>query len=443
MCTAPRTLSLAILAVVLSGCGSESTGDVDAALVDAAVVFTDASRADATAAVDASVTIDAGPMCPAVSCPVAPAGYDLGDPMVAIDTCAFAMRDDDTWSSQQLVVDSLAASATVVTVADVLGDLNRTATSVPASALSTGTDVSNVVWSFAWNTGDNNVAYWIPQGLTGSTDASQSGTVDGKRVAMTTWYYDAASDPSSPGEKGVRISMADITNPADVSYRLLLLVEPYDDAGTPNYRAVNIHAGGVVWFGRCLYVADTSNGFRVFDMNQIMQVSTGSDTMGYDAISGNYYAHNYKYVVPQVGGYRRMSDCTPRFSFVALDRSTTPPSLISGEYNSSAADRRVFRWPLDPISGRLPSGTFYPREAFFMGYTHVQGAVAHDGAFYLSSSEPPAGRGSLVSASTSAAAVVAPWVDGPEDLVYDVTSDQLWGCGELVGKRYVFATTAP
>lgn len=428
-----------VIASLAAGCGFGGSGDSDGSVGDASGTG-DGAALDAARPDDAAGA-DAMPQCSVTACPVAPDGYTLGDPMVEVDPCVFPMQDDDLWAAQYALVDQLEAGATAVSVADVLADLNRDGVVVASTALSSGTDVPDVDWAFAWNSGDNNVAYWIPQGLTGSTDAADAGLVDGKRVAVTTWYYDPAADPSSPGDKGVRISLADITDPADVSYRLLLLVEPFDDDGQVSFREIPIHAGGVVWFGDYLYVADTGVGFRVFDMSRIVQVSTGVDAIGYDAGDQTFYAYSYKYVVPQVGRYRHVSECGPRYSFVALDRSTSPPSLISGEYSSSSPAHRVFRWPLDAATGRLPAGTFYPSEALFMGYTHVQGAVAHDGVFYLSTSEPPAGRGDLATTSVSGPATVGPWVDAPEDLVYDVGSDELWGCGEAVGKRYVFSAT--
>ena len=433
--------ALACIAVAAANsCGSNTPSEGDASIADASSSI-DGPVADASV-VDA-VGIDAAPACGPTLCPIAPNGYALGDPMVPVDGCAFPMRDDDTWAAQYGLVDQLAAELGTVSVTDVLGDLNRSGTTIAPADLSSGTDVSNVRWAFGWNSGDDNVEYWIPQGLTGSADTASSGLVDGRRVVLTTWYYDAAADPSSPGEKGVRISMADISDPNAVAYRLLLLVDPYDDNGQASFRSVPIHAGGAVWFGDYLYVADTGVGFRVFDMTRILQVSTGIDSIGYDSTDQTYYAHGYKYVVPQVGRYQHTSDCGPRYSFVALDRSTSPPSLISGEYDSASVARRVLRWPLDPVTGRLPSGTFVSSEALLMGYSHVQGAVAHDGRFYLSTSEPPAGRGDLVATSTAGPVSVVPWVDSPEDLVYDTNAGELWGCSEAVGKRYVFAVDQP
>ena len=50
---------------------------------------------------------------------------------------------------------------------------------------------SGVSQAFGWNSGDQNVDYWIPQGLTGSADASASGLVGGREVVLASWYYDA------------------------------------------------------------------------------------------------------------------------------------------------------------------------------------------------------------------------------------------------------------
>jgi hypothetical protein len=429
-------LLLTLLIAALAGCGDDAGGAFDASGAS------DAADRDAPAVDGAPARTDAAPTCPETACPSAPAGLALGDPLAPTDGCAFALVDDDSWTAQDALVDQLEAALTPAPVADVLADLNRQGSRVAATALSSGAEVDGVAWAFGWNSGDRNVAYWIPQGLTGSTDASADGLVAGKRLAVATWYYNADLDPQSPGDKGVRISLADITDLDDINYRLLLLVEPYDDGGRANLRAIPIHAGGAAWYGPYLYVADTGVGLRVFDTRRILRVATGKNLLGYDAADDTYYAYGYKYVVPQVGRYRRQA-CSPRFSFVALDRSSSPPSLLSGEYDSGSPAGRLFRWPLDPATHRLASATSYASEAFYLGYSHVQGAVAHDGQVYLSSSEPPSGRGAVVRTSASGFGTVAPWTDGPEDLVFDVGTGTLWGLGEHAPDRYVFAASAP
>jgi hypothetical protein len=102
---------------------------------------------------------------------------------------------------------------------------------------------------------------WYPQGITTSADAGADGQYEGKTVILTSWYYSGSGD-----NKGVRVSFVDYANPSAPRYRHVLLVEPYTDAtGSPNFRAVPMPAGGIVWYGHYLYVADTRGGFRVFD----------------------------------------------------------------------------------------------------------------------------------------------------------------------------------
>lgn len=409
-------------------------GAADGAVPDAALP--DAALPDA-ALPDAGVTCPTTPPCPALP----GAGYTEVNGLLAIDPCAFPILDQDTWAAQGALLDTLALTLPQRQVADVLADLNRVGSAISVTDLRGGAtpNVPGYLWGFAWNAGDLAVDYWIPQGLTGSPDAEASGLVAGRRVALVTWYYDAALDPASPGEKGIRVSLADVTAPASVTYRLLLLVEPYHDGTRVNLRAINIHAGGAVWYGPYLYVADTSVGFRVFDMTRLLQVDTSEDRIGWYSGTGTYHAYGYKYVIPQVGTLRRQSSCSQVFSFVALDRSQSPHRLVSGEYDASLITGRLYRWPLDAVTSRLPSGLSTPSDAFYLGKRQVQGAVSHGAKTYLSSSQPAAGHGELVVTIPGAVLGTVPWVDGPEDLLYDVVNDELWGCGELEPTRYVFA----
>lgn len=369
------------------------------------------------------------------SCPTPPANPVEGSGLVSIDRCAFPIEargfDDGAAAA-------LAAELPAAPLADVLMDLNRpatTVTNVPGNP-------AGVSQAFGWNSGDQNVAYWIPQGLTGSADASDSGLVEGREVVLASWYYSAAADPNTSGEKGVRVSLADVTNPASVAYRHLLLVEPFMDGTRPDFRAVVIHAGGMAWHGDLLYVADTVHGFRVFDLSRVLRVATGAQTIGYDEAQSAYYAANYKYVIPQVGHYERLGDCTPRFSFVALDRSTTPPSLVSGEYSASSITGRLFTWPLTE-TGHLTAELSFPSQAHFAMQSHLQGGVSKDGTFWLSSSEPPAGAGDLYVTAEATTTQVFGWIDAPEDLMLDLPRNKLWSLSEGDGERFVFAVSPP
>lgn len=369
------------------------------------------------------------------TCPTPPAAAVEGSGLVVVDRCAFPMESrgfgDDAATA-------LVEQLTVAPLADVLTDLNRAGTTVSAVP----GNPAGVSQAFGWNAGDQNVDYWIPQGLTGSADASAEGLVEGREVVLASWYYRIEDDPNASGEKGVRVSLADVTNPSSVAYRHLLLVEPFMNGSRPDFRAVKIHAGGMAWFGDLLYVADTVHGFRVFDLGRILRVDTGQPTIGYDATQSAYYAANYKFIVPQIGHYERLGDCTPRFSFVALDRSTTPARLVSGEYDAATITGRLFRWPL-MSSGHLEAPVSFPSDAHFAMHSHLQGGVSKGATFWLSSSEPPAGAGALYVATEAATTQVVGWVDAPEDLMIDVPRNKLWSLSEGHGERFVFAVSPP
>ncbi|RLB51425.1 MAG: hypothetical protein DRI90_22960 [Deltaproteobacteria bacterium] len=234
-----------------------------------------------------------------------------------------------------------------------------------------------------------------------------------------------------------------MTNPSTVSYRHLLLVEPTINGGQVDFLPVIIHAGGMAWVDHYLYVADTVHGFRVFDMGQILEVATAKNIIGWDPVDSLYYAGLYKYVVPQVGHYERGGDCAPRFSFVALDRSADPPALVSGEYDSGTLFGRLFHWPLAADSRRLAPATSFPQSAYFSLHSHLQGAVSNGPTHWLSSSEPPQGKGDLYVAAEGTASQTVTWVDAPEDLLLDGPRNKLWSLSEGHAERYVFAVSPP
>jgi len=315
-----------LVAFLLSACGDDGEGAGEGA-ADAAPGGPEVDAGPSRTEPDAGTTViedpceGQTPVCPAAS------GLTEGAGLAPIDRCAFPMEDRDTWSDSGALVDGLAAALDPVSLTDVLGDLNRTAAPIAAGDLPG--DVPGVESAFGWQSGDESVGYWIPQGITGSGDGVAGGRVDGRRVLLVSWYYDREQDPGSTADKGVRLAVVDATDPASIHYRFVLLVEPVAGEAGPSFGPIRVHAGGLAWVGDYLYVVDTSHGFRVFDMTRILRVQTGVDSIGLDPASGDYYAHNYAYVVPQVGTYAQTSSCDPRFSFVSVDRTSDPPSTRS------------------------------------------------------------------------------------------------------------------
>lgn len=411
--------------------GPSSLGDA-AGLDDAGAGGDGAAPGDAGGDAKAPRYVDPCNLAAAV-CTAAPAGYVAGSGLAPIDRCAYQLTESAGLGGPSALVDALAARTKRVTPADVVADANRDAVAAPAIPGAP----PGVAIAFRWNAEDEASTRWIPQGLTGSPDADSSGLVGGKRVILSSFY-----DSATTGAKGVRVAFVD-ASATPPRYRFALLVSPSGTTAAPSFVPVDVHAGGLVWYGRWLYVADTTHGLRVFDTASILEVATDQDAVGCDATTCR--AGLYKYVIPQVGKYEIASidaACEPLFSFVSLDRSSSPPSLVSGEYCSASACKgplagRVFRWPLDPATGLLRSARTFPTEAFFMGQTQVQGGAARGGVFYLSSSAPAAGGGALYRVKQGASATSV-WIDAPEDLMVDGPGGLLWCQSEAADARVVF-----
>ena len=381
------------------------------------------------------------------SCPVAPpecitsgtAPGPTSGVLTAISAAGFRLVDEGGWSAAAQTLDAIAAhpSATPVGLGDVLADLNRTATKVTSVP---GVECFHA--GFTWEPGDVGVTYWWPQGISGTATAYPDGAYQGRKVALVSWYHKPEEDAAGSPDKGVRVAIVDTTSLSDLHYRLALLVAPTTAGGKPTFGAVKVHAGGIAWYRDHLYVADTSNGFRVFDLTRILKVQTGDkNAIGLVSDAAGYHAAGYKYVIPQVSRYKLCGgSCCARFSFVALDPTTSPPSLLAGEYTASELTGRLHRWPLDPSTGRMleTAGVVQATEAFFPGVAKMQGADAHAGAYFVATSNG-SGNGTLHVGSPGKSLKKRGWAVGPEDLHWSSFSDNLWTVSEYPGKRWVFA----
>jgi len=356
----------------------------------------------------------------------------------------FRLSDDDTWSEYSAIWTKIEnnSATTKAPLSVIMGDLNRT------GSKKSYTLIDCFHSAFYWNNGDNKVGYWMPQGVTGSADSNQSGNgfsggkFNGKKIMLVSWYHNAEKDSSTSLYKGVRISFVDHSGSIP-KYRHALLVEPSSSAAGPTFHALassssSLHAGGIVWYKNYLYVVDTSHGLRVFDLNRILSVSTGkSKTVGYDIASKKYHAFNYKYVIPQVGSYSLCggANCCARFSFVSADLSTSPPSLLTGEYTSNEINGRLMRWPLTS-SGRLKviDGGVQCSQTLFTGVKKMQGAASYSGHYYISSSVTesivPTVMDTLYYGLSGGAVKSNEYPYGPEDLYYSKWSGLLWTCTE-------------
>ncbi|WP_433239517.1 hypothetical protein ACQPYK_32825 [Streptosporangium sp. CA-135522] len=275
---------------------------------------------------------------------------------------------------------------------------------------------------YCFDADDNAVREWYPQGLTCASDA---GT--GAGVFVVSWYY----KPETGAERGVRLSFL---NTATLRYRHVLLVGARPDGDiTP----IDIHAGGVAWYGGLLYVADTTRGMRVFDTRHIFEVD-GDDKTTIGRKGGVHNAFGYRYVMPQTGAWTSMGGGA-RFSFAAIDRTTATDTLISGEYvDTPGTSGRVARWPLNP-DGSLQAdagGVAAALDAYRLPEAKIQGALSHEGTWYLSQAAGATRNGSLIVVGDTVAK--RPFPVGPEDLTCVRDRNTLWSVTEFAGRRVVY-----
>ncbi len=331
--------------------------------------------------------------------------------MVPTDKAPFTLRRATGTLAEGAA--KLAGEIKPATVQTVLADANRKAVRKGAAA-AFGAMRPPSMW-YAFDRGDQDTTDWYPQGLTCGED---SGTIDAS-VFFVTWYFRPQA-----GERGIRISFL---SPQTLKYRHALLVEAKPDG---SYLPINIHAGGVVCYGDRLYVADTTRGLRVFDLTKVLDLrSVQSDLGDPERIGrhqGKLHAFGYRYVLPQTDSWR-LATTGARFSFVGVDRTTTPHTLISGEYVEDATTGRVARWNLE-LDG-------VPRDAYVLGHRKIQGAVSRGGKWYLSQAASSTANGKLLVDSGSAVET-RPFPVGPEDLT--ARGSKVWSVTEFPNRRVIF-----
>jgi hypothetical protein len=283
------------------------------------------------------------------------------------------------------------------------------------------------------------VKTWYPQGITTSADATDDGKWGENRIQLVSWY-----GKGDRAGAGVRISFVQANKLRGARYRHVLLVEPYRHPdGSADFRALKIHAGGIAWYGSYLYVADTNHGLRAFDVRRMLQTTSSAKGVVGAAGGGKYAAASYKYVLPQVSAYQQPAGAGLVFSFVSVDRGSSPQSLLTGEYRQGKPGGRVVRWPLDAPSDRLAGGAdVHADGAYVMPQTNVQGALSAAGRLFLSASAGAKGNGTLTSDVPGQRSKAYAWGYGAEDLTYSPLSGRIYSLTEHPGRRAVYAVPA-
>jgi hypothetical protein len=293
---------------------------------------------------------------------------------------------------------------------------------------------------FRFNDGDNSDCHNLPQGITTTRDA-HGADYGGHQLILVSWYTRDDCDGGKATRS--RITLVDWDKDYPNKYRQILLVQPSGTIKTPDFKDIPSHAGGAVWFGHYLYVADSGDGVRVFDMQKILPTNTGgtADQIGRQSDT-LYYAHNYAYVLPQIGELTAaaFSPYPLVWSSISLDRATS--SLVAAEYTCvdckgfpNHAPRAV-RFPIPTATEMFP--LIEPStEVLQLPWYHLNGVASHNGRWWFTSSA----RHTLYYFQPDAGCNGYEWVNGGESLSYWESSgdDLLWSLMESKDNRNVFA----
>ncbi|KFX85744.1 hypothetical protein V497_03717 [Pseudogymnoascus sp. VKM F-4516 (FW-969)] len=333
--------------------------------------------------------------------------------------------------SANAYINKLSTHFTPVSMTQILTNANR-----QLVKKTPGSGSGKPIESWAWNSGDDDTTKYYPQGISSSGDALATGVWEGHSVWAVSWYQ---KEVATGEKKKSRISFVDR---ATHKYRHVMLVEPSAD---DNFKEVPVHAGGIVWYGDALYVVDTDNGLRVFNVSNIWAVGAG-DGVGKDTTTGKYSANNYAYVLPQMWKFdwKAQQPSSPfRHSWVSLDRSTTPDSLIIGEYQETDVNTpiRAIRYSLDYTTRKLTTTANVATAtwASCINILKMQGGLSWNGKFYFTRSAT--GAADLWSwIPGKAAALSRGWFpSGAEDLSYHEAKGELYTLTEHAKDRIIVA----
>lgn len=286
---------------------------------------------------------------------------------------------------------------------------------------------------------------WIPQGVTTVSDAVESERLPGGGRPILVSWHDSGR---------VRVTFVD---PDRRTYRHVLLVHPTMKGNKPTYTDIDIHAGGIAWYGDRLYVADTRHGLREFDTRHIYDLhkskaGTTADTGRAGLHGGKYHGHGYRYVMPQTGSWRFVrgpaarrcgGSGPPRMSWIAIDRTTWHHALIGGEWCRPKEPRgRIVTWPVRALSGTRSVRADW---AATLPADRIQGAVRANGQWWFTQGRGKQ-RGRLLTTRRDwwdwGRVTSSPASHGPEDLSCHRGQHRVWTVAEYAKKRALWSFPA-
>lgn len=296
--------------------------------------------------------------------------------------------------------------------------------------------------AITWDRYDTRDPRWWPQGISTSADASDTEDIAGRRVLVMTWYSKGIDGSESYGS---RVSFLDLDS---MRYRHVLLVVPtLDDDGALSLAPLRIHAGGIVWAGPYLHIAATERGFVTCRVDDILRVPGSGDRPGELGVVGNQvFSYGHRYVLPVRFRYRAYAAdgvTKLRYSFLSLDRASSPPGLVAGEYGRGEQTTRLARFRLDPATWQLETdddGHSRPLAPDEHGPVQMQGAAIARGRFHVTVSRGPWWPGDVyagLAGNFKRHRMATPM--GPEDVAYWPSADLLWSLTEHPRRRWVFA----
>ncbi|MBB5868884.1 hypothetical protein F4553_002263 [Allocatelliglobosispora scoriae] len=298
---------------------------------------------------------------------------------------------------------------------------------------------------FTFDSGDDNDCTNYPQGITTSRDAigtANSGNYDGHQLVLVSWYTKDGCDGASSRS---RITLVDWDATYPDKYRKVLLVEPTGTAAAPSFKDITIHAGGVSWYGDYLYVADTGRGMRVFNMKKILKTNTGgtASQIGRQSDGTTYYAHNYAYVLTQIGTITSATTSGTALAWSSISLDRVSGSIVMTEYTCASCTNypqrapRAVRFPFASGATTFAASTT-ATQALQLPWYNLNGVASHNNRWWFNSSAAK----KLYYWTPAAGSTTYAWVGGGESISYweDTTNpDLLFSLQETIGHRNVFA----
>lgn len=298
---------------------------------------------------------------------------------------------------------------------------------------------------FIFNSDDNSSSSY-PQGMSTSSDSiGGSGLINNNYWVVETW--DASND--------AYLSLM-LYNYSTKSYRWIEMVQPFTTTANEigaDFKAIQRHGDGIVWYGHYLYVADACSGFRVFDTDHLWAISSWNGKDGYDTVAHQFHSNGRAYAMPQIGFYRFINGWTCPSGFSGLAGASLNRGTNSSYVMGWGLDGTITKWLLDssgllaldqnstaqPIGGWTLSMSTNDRlfATTVVGdllYTAVEpaGASCHAAAML--------GKYSLTGGTDSSPTQINGCV---EAFSYDSSGNRLWADSEEPGNKITFAITPP